>query len=168
MRKSELEGCQQNAGGSFFYIKSFLPAILKQTKAIIAKVNITNIFFLTKYFRLAIIKATQNYTYMNIIIIVSAVMCVIMALCVRFDSKVWNDDGQYGLFVFRHKWVSYICTPMLFIVPLALLVYAAIMPLNVTPFVLMVCLRGLIFIGLLIGAAVLFILSEIVFFVSKK
>lgn len=85
------------------------------------------------------------------ILLIGAVMCVIMALGVIFDSKCWDSNERGGLFNFKHRWVGFICFPMLFIVPILALIFAFILPMNVNLLIECAC-RLAIFIALMLCA----------------
>ncbi|MBR1825510.1 MAG: hypothetical protein IJ770_02880 [Alphaproteobacteria bacterium] len=92
------------------------------------------------------------------LLVICAAMCITMALGVSFDSKCWESSERGGLFVFRHKWVSVLCVPMLFLVPMGVVLYALFVPMNEANMLLQCILRGLIFFGLTCAAVFTFIL----------
>jgi hypothetical protein len=91
------------------------------------------------------------------ILVAMVAMCVIMATGVIFDSKTWDNDERGGLFVFHHKWVSFLCVPMLFLVPLCAVFYTLFVPLGEPNMILQCIFRALIFIGLIAGALFTFV-----------
>lgn len=96
------------------------------------------------------------------ILLIGAVMCVIMALGVIFDSKCWDSNERGGLFNFKHRWVGVICFPMLFIVPILALAYAAIVPMDVANIFVEHACRIMAFFGILVGAAFIFVCTAAV------
>lgn len=91
------------------------------------------------------------------LLIAIAAMCAFMAICVVFDSKTWEHSERGGLFIFHHKWVSILCVPMLFLVPICVFFYALFVPLDVSSiFVRFIC-RVLIFMGLFAGSMFVFV-----------
>ena len=94
-------------------------------------------------------------------------MCVIMALGVIFDSKTWDSEEHVGLFVFYHKWVSVLCLPMLFLVPLCIAFYALFVPMSIANLYLQFVARVFTGIGLGMAGIFVFLLASIIFFGMK-
>ncbi|MBR6355944.1 MAG: hypothetical protein IKR92_03710 [Alphaproteobacteria bacterium] len=92
----------------------------------------------------------------NWVIVAGAAMCVFMAVCVALDSKTWNNDERGGLFEFRHKVLTVLNFPMIFIVPLFAVFYALLIPLGESNMFMQLFFRALIGFGLLTGGFYIF------------
>ena len=103
----------------------------------------------------------------NYFLLIGAVMCIIMALGVVFDSAWKSGNDESGLFSFKHRWVSCICKPMLLFVPVLALAYAAIVPMDVANIFVEYACRIMAFFGILVGAAFIFVCTAAVFLFCK-
>ena len=103
------------------------------------------------------------------ILIACAAMCVVMAIGVALDSKLWNlPYGNGGWFEFIHPWVGWICIPMMALVFFGSVFYTMFVPLEIDNDLLRLFARALLGYGILCASFYVFLIAFIVIYCVKK
>ena len=82
----------------------------------------------------------------NVLLGFVAMCAIFITLCIMYDSKSWDKRG--GLLELRHKWLAVLCGFLMVLAPLLLLLYSALVPLDISGQFLRLFVRLLIFAGL--------------------